>query len=62
MLKSVFKENGLVTAGSASDICDGAASLVVATKSAVKENNLKPLVGVVDWHRTGCDPSNMGIG
>lgn len=61
-LKPVFKENGTVTAGSASGICDGAASLVVVSESAVKENNLKPLSRVVAWHRTGCDPSIMGIG
>jgi len=61
-LKSVFKENGVVTAGSASGICDGAASLVLASAQAVKENNLKPLTRVVAWHRVGCDPSIMGIG
>lgn len=40
-LKPVFKpEGGLVTAATASGICDGAGSLVVASESAVKENNL----------------------
>lgn len=61
-LKPVFKENGLVTAGSASGICDGAASLVLADEQAVKELGLKPLVRVVAWSRVGCDPSIMGIG
>ncbi len=61
-LKPVFKENGLVTAGSASGICDGAASLVVAGDDAVKQHNLSPLTRVVAWHRVGCDPSIMGIG
>lgn len=61
-LKPVFKEDGLVTAGSASGICDGAASLVVASEEAARANNLAPLARVVAWSRVGCDPSIMGIG
>jgi acetyl-CoA acyltransferase 2 len=61
-LKPVFKENGLVTAGSASGICDGAASLVIASDTAVKANSLTPLARIVSWARVGCDPSIMGIG
>lgn len=61
-LKSVFKEDGLVTAGSASGITDGAASLVIASEEACKEQHLQPLARVVGWARTGCDPSIMGIG
>jgi len=61
-LKPVFKEDGLVTAGSASGICDGAASLVVASEEATRANNLTPLARVVAWSRVGCDPSIMGIG
>ena len=57
-LKPVFKENGLVTAGSASGICDGAASLLVASEAAVKENGLKPLSRLVAWTRTG-KPDNI---
>jgi acetyl-CoA acyltransferase 2 len=61
-LKPVFKEGGLVTAGSASGISDGAASLVVASEGAVKEQGLQPLSRIVAWSRVGCDPSIMGIG
>ena len=61
-LKPVFKENGIVTAGSASGICDGAASIVVAGETAVKEHGLQPLSRIVSWSRVGCDPSIMGIG
>jgi acetyl-CoA acyltransferase 2 len=61
-LKSVFQENGLVTAGSASGITDGAASLVVAGDEAVAQHGLKPLSRVVSWARVGCDPSIMGVG
>jgi acetyl-CoA acyltransferase 2 len=61
-LKPVFQENGLVTAGSASGICDGAASLVISSEAAVKANNVVPLARMVSWARVGCDPSIMGIG
>lgn len=61
-LKPVFKENGTVTAGNASGICDGAASLVVASEEAIKQHNLTPLARIVGWSRTGCDPRVMGIG
>lgn len=61
-LKSVFQENGIVTAGSASGITDGAAALLVASEEAVNANNLTPLAKVVAWARVGCDPSIMGIG
>lgn len=52
-LKPVFKENGRVTAANASGICDGAASLIVASEEAVKQHGLKPLARIVSWARTG---------
>jgi acetyl-CoA acyltransferase 2 len=62
-LRPVFKEeNGTVTAGSASGICDGAASLVVASENACRQHSLRPLARMVAWSRVGCDPSTMGIG
>ncbi|KAJ3015752.1 3-ketoacyl-CoA thiolase, mitochondrial [Thoreauomyces humboldtii] len=62
-LGSVFiKETGTVTAGNASGICDGAASLVVASEDAVKSHSLKPLARIVSWHYSGVDPNIMGIG
>jgi acetyl-CoA acyltransferase 2 len=62
-LKPVFRsDGGRVTAGSASGICDGSASLVVASEAACRENGMVPLSRVVAWARTGCDPSCMGIG
>ena len=51
-----------MTAGSASGITDGAASLVIAGDEAILENGLKPLARIVSWARVGCDPSIMGIG
>ncbi len=61
-LKPVFKKNGVVTAGNASGISDGAACLVLASKEAVERRRLKPLARVVQWGVVGCDPTIMGIG
>jgi acetyl-CoA C-acetyltransferase len=46
-LKPVFKKDGTITAANASSIDDGAAALVVASDSYVKENNLKPLAEII---------------
>ncbi|XP_038210946.1 3-ketoacyl-CoA thiolase, mitochondrial-like isoform X1 [Zerene cesonia] len=59
-LPPVFKKEGLVTAGSASGISDGAGALVLASESAAK--GLKPLARLVGWSYVGVDPSIMGIG
>jgi len=61
-LPPVFKKNGTVSAGSASGICDGAASLLVASEEACNAHNLTPLVKVVSYGIAGVDPSIMGIG
>lgn len=62
-LPPVFqKDTGRVTAGSASGISDGAASLVIATEEAMKTHKLTPLARVVGWTVAGVDPSVMGIG
>ncbi|OQR89699.1 3-ketoacyl-CoA thiolase, mitochondrial [Achlya hypogyna] len=61
-LKPVFKENGLVSAGNASGISDGAGSVVLASEEAVKKYGLKPLARVVSYGVVGVDPSIMGIG
>ncbi|KAJ3136361.1 3-ketoacyl-CoA thiolase, mitochondrial [Physocladia obscura] len=62
-LPSVFiKETGTVTAGNASGISDGAASLIIASEEAVKRYGLKPLAEVLSWNFVGVDPTIMGIG
>lgn len=61
-LPPVFKKDGMVTAGNASGISDGAATVIVASEGAVKCHNLKPLVRVVSYHYEGVEPSLMGIG
>lgn len=61
-LKTVFKKDGVVTAGSASGIVDGAAAMVVSTESAAKSAGLTPLGRLVSYGISGCDPKIMGIG
>ncbi|PVU95083.1 hypothetical protein BB561_002066 [Smittium simulii] len=61
-LRSVFKKDGLVTAGSASGISDGAAALVVASEDACKTHGFNPMARIVSYHVVGVDPSIMGIG
>jgi acetyl-CoA acyltransferase 2 len=61
-LPSVFQKNGLVTAGNASGVCDGAGAVVVASEEAVQKYNLTPLARIVGWNVVGCEPKIMGIG
>jgi acetyl-CoA acyltransferase 2 len=61
-LPPVFKKDGVVTAGNASGICDGAACLVVTTEEFAKQKGLKPLARLVNWGVAGVDPAIMGIG
>ena len=61
-LKSVFKENGTVTAGNASGINDGAAAVSLMTEEEAKKRSLNPLVKIVSWATCGVDPSLMGLG
>jgi acetyl-CoA acetyltransferase family protein len=61
-LKPVFKDGGLVTAGNASGIGDGAGALVIASAEWAKKNGKKPLARLVAWGVAGVDPTIMGIG
>jgi acetyl-CoA acetyltransferase family protein len=57
-----FKKDGIVTAGNASGIVDGAAAVVVTRGKFAKERGLKPIGRIVSWGVAGVDPSIMGIG
>lgn len=61
-LAPVFKKDGVVTAGNASGICDGAACLVLTTEEFAKSKGLRPLARLVQWGVAGVEPSLMGIG
>ena len=61
-LSPVFKKDGIVTAGNASGICDGAAMLVLTSADFAKQKGLTPLARVVGWGVAGVEPTLMGIG
>jgi acetyl-CoA acetyltransferase family protein len=61
-LKPVFKKNGVVTAGNASGIGDGAGAMVIASETFAKARGLKPIGRLVSWGVAGVDPAVMGIG
>jgi len=61
-LKPTFKNDGVVTAASASGIVDGAACVIVASEAFVKREGLSPLAEIIDGHVVGVDPKIMGIG
>ncbi len=61
-LRPSFKPDGIVTAGNASGINDGAAALVVASQSFVEKHGLKPMARIVATASTALDPWYMGLG
>lgn len=61
-LKPAFKADGIVTAGNASGINDGAAAVVLVSEDKVKKLGLTPMAEWVGGALGGVDPSIMGIG
>jgi len=61
-LKTVFKENGTVTAGNSSGINDGAAATILMSSEDAEARGIEPLVNVVSWATCGVKPSLMGLG
>ena len=61
-LKPAFKKDGVVTAGNASGINDGAAAFVVMSKEKADSLGLKVLCTIKSYASAGVDPSIMGIG
>jgi acetyl-CoA acyltransferase 2 len=61
-LRPYFRKDGLVTAGNASGIGDGAAATVLADGAWARERGLKPLGRLVSWAFVGVEPKIMGIG
>jgi acetyl-CoA acetyltransferase family protein len=61
-LKPVFKPDGVVTAGNASGIGDGAGALVIASDEWARRKGATPLGRLVAWGIAGVDPTIMGIG
>ena len=61
-LRAVFKKEGVVTAGNASQTSDGAAFTLIVSESIVKELNIEPIARLVSCAVGGVDPLYMGIG
>ncbi len=61
-LKPVFREGGSVTAGNSSGITDGAAALVLMSRSRAEAEGREPLARIAGWSWAGVPPEIMGIG
>ncbi len=61
-LPAVFKKDGTITAGNASGITDGAATVVLMSESKAREAGKMPLAFIKDYISVGVHPKRMGIG
>jgi acetyl-CoA C-acetyltransferase len=61
-LKPTFKPDGVVTAGNASGITDGAAALVLMSEARARAEGREPLARIIGYASAGVDPAYMGIG
>jgi acetyl-CoA acetyltransferase family protein len=61
-LPAAFEMGGIITAGNASAVVDGAAAMVVGRESDAKEHGLKPLARLAGMGVAACDPQIMGWG
>ncbi len=61
-LKPAFKQGGSVTAGTSSQMSDGAAMCFVCSEDFVKKHNLKPIARFAGFSVAGVPPRVMGIG
>ena len=59
---AVFRKDGSVHAGNSSGVTDGASSMLVASREAVKKHGLKPMARIAGYSQAGVDPKIMGIG
>lgn len=61
-LKTPFRKNGVVTAGNASGVNDGAAAMIVASGQHIKAQGLTPRARIVAMATAGVEPKFMGLG
>lgn len=61
-LPSVFQKDGVIHAGAASGICDGASALLMCSRGFAKTHKLQILGRFAENATVGCDPTIMGIG
>ncbi|QLH74890.1 MAG: acetyl-CoA C-acetyltransferase [Methanomassiliicoccales archaeon] len=55
-LRPAFKEGGQVTAGNSSQLSDGGAALVVASRKFAEERGIRPLASIIGYHTGGTRP------
>ncbi len=58
-LRTVFKPDGVITAGNSSQISDGAAAVLLMSAEKATELGLKPRARIMDQTTVGCDPVKM---
>lgn len=58
-LRPAFKKDGVVTAGNASQISDGASAVVVMDKAKAEENGIKPMARIIDYVTSGVKPADV---
>jgi acetyl-CoA C-acetyltransferase len=61
-LKPIFKADGVITAGNASGVNDGAAALVIMSSKKAKELGCTAKARIIDYSVSGVDPNYMGMG
>ncbi|CAC5977906.1 3-ketoacyl-CoA thiolase [Staphylococcus aureus] len=61
-LRTVFKADGTVTAGTSASLSDGAGFVVLMSGDKVKELGVTPIARFVGYKAVGVDPKIMGIG
>ncbi|WP_406130342.1 thiolase family protein [Streptomyces sp. NBC_00989] len=61
-LRTIFRDGGIVTAGSSSPLSDGAAALVVASGAAVRRHGLTARARIITSASAGVEPHIMGLG
>ncbi len=61
-LRPAFKKDGVVTAGNASGINDGASAIILASKEKAEELGLKPIAKIISTGKGGVKPETMGYG
>jgi len=61
-LKPFFKSDGVVTAGNASAIADGASAVVITSRAQAQDLGVKPIATLVGYATAACEPKIMGYG
>lgn len=61
-LRPVFRDDGVVTAGTSSPLTDGASAVLVTSDAFARKHGLKPSARIKSMATFGCDPALMGMG